>query len=70
MEITTRIIKSGHNFAFGVPKALLDCKVISRDKKYVITVKELEEDALFGILSRSRTLSHTLNKYENPAISG
>ena len=43
MEITSKIIKAGNSFAFRVPKALIDCKVLDKTKEYIIQVEPVDK---------------------------
>jgi len=45
-EIEVRLIKQGNSFGFRVPKALMDCKVISDEKTYTAVIFEEESKPL------------------------
>jgi len=55
MEIKTEIVSRGNSYGFGIPKALIDCKVLQKGQKYVIKVMRRTKnpvDAILRILSR------------------
>ena len=41
LEMETKIIKTGTSYAFALPKAFVDCKVLNKDQKYCLKVMRL-----------------------------
>jgi len=41
--IKSKVVKHGNGYALTIPKALLDCQIIDKDKRYKITVEEVAE---------------------------
>jgi len=49
VEIETEIVSRGHSFGFKIPKALLDCKILEKGKRYKIWVLEAKTEKPLNI---------------------
>lgn len=56
MEIKSKIMKSGNAYYFRIPKALLDCKVLDREKEYTILVDQEDNGPLVLRIPRQRAI--------------
>ena len=41
--IRSKIVKHGGGYALTIPKSLLECEILDKDKRYKITLEEISE---------------------------
>ena len=62
IELKSKLTKIGNSFYVRIPKPLIDCKVIDREKELVVRIKNIHMPLMFNLVRKLTILSY---KFQN-----
>jgi hypothetical protein len=65
-NVNSKLITLGNSYAFIIPKALVDCKVLEAKKRYTLKVEEVSEGLVKAVILRLvRVVNDSISKFIN-----